>query len=92
MRIGKQTRESELTDPNHTGAPKRIPPALGLVLELGWRLGLSVLLGVGLGLLADNWLGTAPVLTLVGTVLGVGAAFYAMWDIARDSMNRQRRD
>lgn len=68
-----------------------MPPGLGLALDLGLRLAFSVIVGVGLGVLTDNWLGTAPVLTLIGTVLGVGAAFYLMWQLAQASMRRQGR-
>lgn len=52
------------------------------------RLGVSVALGLGLGLLLDGWLGTSPLLTLVGMVLGIGAAMYTIWDVAHDAMRR----
>lgn len=60
-------------------------------MDLGVRLAFSVLIGVGSGLLADNWLATTPVFTLIGMVLGVAAAFYLMWEIAQASMKRQGR-
>ena len=52
------------------------------------RLGVSVVLGLGGGLLLDAWLHTSPIFTLVGMVLGVGAAMYTIWDVARDAMRR----
>jgi F0F1-type ATP synthase assembly protein I len=58
----------------------------GLVLDLGLRLGISVVLGVGGGLLVDNWLRTSPIFTLIGMVLGIGAAMYTIWDVARKNM------
>lgn len=66
--------------------PDRTPrPAnWGLVLDLGLRLGLSVVIGVVAGILLDNWLGTGPLLTLVGVVVGIGAAMYSIWEVARD--------
>lgn len=65
------------------------PPApWGLAFDLGLRLGVSVALGLGAGLLADNWLGTTPIFTLVGMVIGIGAAMYTIWDVARDAMRR----
>ena len=67
------------------GAP---PPNWGVAFDLGLRLGISVILGVGGGLLADSWLHTSPVLTLVGMVLGIGAAMYTIWDVAKQSMGR----
>lgn len=60
----------------------------GIALDLGVRLGLSVVLGLGLGLVLDNWLGTSPIFTLVGMVLGVAAAMYTIWDVARNAMRR----
>jgi len=60
----------------------------GLVLDLGVRMGVSVILGVGGGLLLDRWLGTRPIFTLIGMVLGVAAAMYTIWDVARQNMGR----
>lgn len=50
------------------------------------RLGLSVIIGIGAGLLVDNWLGTSPIFTLVGVALGIATAMYTIWDVARDHM------
>ena len=58
----------------------------GVVLDLGMRLGLSVVIGIGGGVLLDNWAGTSPLFTLIGVVVGVGAAMYSIWDVARDGM------
>ena len=60
----------------------------GIAFDLGIRLGASVILGLGGGLLVDNWLGTSPTFTLVGIVLGIGAAMYTIWDVARQAMRR----
>ena len=69
--------------------PDGPPPAnWGLALDLGLRLGISVILGVGSGLLVDSWLRTSPIFTLIGMVLGIGAAMYTIWDVARQSMGR----
>jgi len=61
---------------------------MGIAFDLGVRLGLSVILGLGGGLLVDSWLKTSPIFTLVGMVLGIGAAMYTIWDVARDAMRR----
>lgn len=58
----------------------------GLVMDLGMRLGLSVIIGVVGGVLLDNWLDTSPLFTLVGVAVGIGAAMYSIWDVARDGM------
>jgi F0F1-type ATP synthase assembly protein I len=64
------------------------PANWGIAFDLGIRLGISVIAGLGGGLLADSWLHTSPIFTLIGMVLGIGAAMYTIWDVARDSMRR----
>jgi ATP synthase protein I len=64
------------------------PPNWALGLDLGIRLGVSVAIGLGGGLLLDNWLGTSPIFTLIGMVLGIGAAMVTIWNVARDAMRR----
>ena len=44
--------------------------------------------GLGLGLVVDNWLGTTPIFILVGMVLGIATAMYTIWDVARDNMRK----
>ncbi|MFN2483932.1 MAG: AtpZ/AtpI family protein [Candidatus Limnocylindria bacterium] len=60
----------------------------GLALELGFRMGISVVMGLVPGILLDNLLGTSPLFTLAGIVLGMGAAFYTIWEVARRAMRR----
>jgi len=57
-----------------------------MVLDLGMRLGLSVVIGIVGGVLLDGWARTSPLFTLLGVVVGVGAAMYSIWDVARDAM------
>jgi len=68
--------------------PEEVPPTQnwGLVLDLGMRLGLSVVIGIGAGVLLDNWAHTSPLFTLIGVVVGVGAAMYSIWEVARNEM------
>ena len=68
--------------------PDQVPTARnwGAALDLGLRLGLSVVIGVVGGILLDNWLNTSPLFTLIGVVVGVGAAMYSIWDVARRGM------
>jgi ATP synthase protein I len=68
---------------------RRAPsPNWGIAFDLGLRLGISIILGLGAGLLLDGWLRTSPIFTLIGMVLGIGAAMYTIWDVARDAMRR----
>ena len=64
------------------------PPNWGIAFDLGLRLGISIILGLGAGLLLDGWLRTSPIFLLIGMVLGIGAAMYTIWDVARDAMKR----
>ena len=68
--------------------PQHPPPNWALGLDLGIRLGVAVAIGLGGGLLLDNWLGTRPIFTLIGMVLGIGAAMVTIWNVARDAMRR----
>lgn len=65
-----------------------VQPSVGLIFDLGLRLAISVILGLGPGLLLDNWLHTTPIFTLLGMVLGIGAAMYTIWAVARPSVRR----
>lgn len=67
--------------------PATRPPQWGLVLDLGMRLGLSVVIGIVAGVLLDSWANTRPLFTLIGVAVGIGAAMYSIWDVARDQMN-----
>ncbi|MCC6618400.1 MAG: AtpZ/AtpI family protein [Chloroflexi bacterium] len=72
--------------PDRRPRPDDAPRNWGLVLDLGMRLGLSVIIGILAGVVIDGWAGTRPLFTLLGVVVGVGAAMYSIWDVARDSM------
>ncbi|MEP7081470.1 MAG: AtpZ/AtpI family protein [Chloroflexota bacterium] len=76
---------------NDTGTDRRQTapaPNWGLGLDLGIRLGVSVAVGLGGGLLVDNWLHTSPIATLIGMVLGIGAAMVTIWRVASGAMRR----
>jgi F0F1-type ATP synthase assembly protein I len=74
-----------VTKPEDGGPP---PPNMGIAFDLGLRLGISVILGLGGGLLLDSWLHTSPLFTLIGMVLGIAAAMYTIWDVAKGAMRR----
>jgi len=75
-------------DPHGRPATEPRPPNWGIAFDLGIRLGISVILGLGGGLLLDSWLHTSPIFTLIGMALGIATAMYTIWDVARDSMRR----
>jgi ATP synthase protein I len=78
--------------PDDNGNGKRAEPPrtanMGIAFDLGVRLGVSVVIGLGGGLLLDSWLHTRPIFTLIGMVLGIGAAMYTIWDVAHDAMKK----
>ena len=81
------TRQDQQQESDRPSEPPTIGAAnWGLAFDLGLRLGISVILGLGLGILLDNWLHTTPIFILIGMVLGIGAAMYTIWDVARKSM------
>ena len=57
--------------------------AVGLAGGLGLMLGLMTVLGAWLGYYLDGRWGTAPWLTLVGTLCGMGAGFFEVVVVLR---------
>lgn len=80
--------DPEESPPRDRGEASSRPPNWGLALDLGLRLGISVILGLGGGLLLDGWLQTSPIFTLIGMVLGIGAAMITIWNVAHHAMRR----
>lgn len=62
------------------------PPEAGL-LSQGTRLGtdliIAAVVGVGAGLLLDRWLGTAPWMTLIFSILGLAVGCRNFYELAR---------
>jgi len=56
---------------------------LGLGMRIGIELLASVLVGVGLGLLLDNWLETMPIFTLAFVSLGFAAGVMNVLRVSR---------
>lgn len=52
--------------------------ALGMASGIGLQLGASVLVGLGLGLLLDRLLHTAPWFLLIGLLLGILSGGYSV--------------
>ena len=82
------TKPDPGVDDESTRPDRNTAAGIGLALDLGVRLGVSVFLGLGAGLLLDSWLHTSPIFTLIGMVVGIAAAMYTIWDVARDAMRR----
>lgn len=78
--------------------PRRSPrdwQAIGTATGLGFSVVISLILCIGSGVLLDQWLGTAPWLTLVGVVLGLATAGYLLYELVslgRPTRPGKRRD
>lgn len=57
--------------------PPNVDVARALSLGLTWALSTALFLYVGS--LADRWLGTRPIFTLIGAFVGAAAGFYHLY-------------
>ena len=63
--------------------------ALRLV-GVGFFIGGSIVLGVVAGLWLDSRLNTAPILVIVGLILGVAVAFYGVYQLLLPLLGNKR--
>src|SRR6476469_8948150 len=64
--------------------------AIGVATGLGCSIVAALIVCIGGGVWLDNRFGTKPVLTLLGVVLGLAAAGYQLWELARVGGKSQR--
>jgi ATP synthase protein I len=57
--------------------------AVGVATGLGCSIVAALVLCIGGGVLLDRQFGTTPVLTFVGIALGLAAAGYQLWELAK---------
>jgi len=62
---------------------KNIVRAFGYMSQIAITMAACVLIGVLVGMGLDNWLGTAPWMVIVFSLIGCISAFKAMIDIAK---------
>ena len=60
------------------------------IVGAGFQFAFAIVLFLGGGMLLDRWLGTRPVFTLLGVVIGLGAGMYAF--LLRVAAETRRRD
>jgi len=65
------------------GGAKEFARALSVLSQIGITIISCIGVGIFIGWLLDNWLGTAPWLLLVFTLLGIAAAFKSIFDFAK---------
>ena len=56
--------------------------AIGAASGMGCSVVASLLLCIGGGILLDRWLGTSPIITLVGVGLGLAVSGYLLYQLA----------
>jgi len=61
----------------------RLPPAARLI-GIGWYFAVCIILGLAGGLLLDRVTGTAPLLALLGLLVGLLTAFYGGYRMLMD--------
>lgn len=67
------------------------PRVVGLAASLGFSIVFTLVICIGLGILADEWLGTTPWLTLTGVGVGLIAAGYQLWELILISDSKRAR-
>jgi len=78
-----------MKDPLSDLGSQRDLRAIGMASGLGCSVVVSLILCIVGGLLLDRWLGTRPLFTLVGVVLGLVTAGYLFWQLA--TLDQPRR-
>lgn len=58
---------------------------------IGFYLATSIVLMTVVGRLLDRWLGTEPVLTLLGLLIGLAVGFYGAYQQLREVIGRGGR-
>jgi ATP synthase protein I len=80
-RLRKARAEADETA-GRTPRPAEATSGLGFALRIGVELVGALIVGVGIGILLDRWLGTTPWLMLVFVVLGAAAGLLNVYRTA----------
>jgi F0F1-type ATP synthase assembly protein I len=56
---------------------------IGVATGLGCSIVVALVLCIGGGVVLDRQFGTSPILTLLGVALGLAAAGYQLWELAK---------
>jgi ATP synthase protein I len=69
---------------------KKLVSLMGHYGSIGLQMGLSVAIGLLIGLALDRYLGTTPWMALVFLLLGVVAGFLALFRLAKEIQGEQK--
>lgn len=67
----------------------RLPSAVRL-LGIGWYFAMSIVGGIGGGLLLDGWLETRPLFTLLGLFVGLALALFGGYVLLMQVMSEEK--
>ena len=68
---------------------QKLPQTMRL-MGLGWYVALSMIGGIGGGVLIDGWLGTEPIFTLIGLFGGLLLAFWGGYFLLMEAIGKGR--
>ncbi|MBI3039565.1 AtpZ/AtpI family protein [bacterium] len=75
-----------------TQSYKSVFSSIGELFYLGILLGVCISIGIGLGWLADKWLGISPFGVLAGIVFGIISAFVEGYRLLKKSFKKFEQD
>lgn len=73
-----------------SGAQEELRESLGAGVEAAGFFA-TIMSGFLLGFLADRWLGTDPLLVVIGIIAGSVTGFWKMWQLAKRQDDQQGR-
>lgn len=78
----RRFREEQDVASGRKPVPRSDKNGLGFAMRIGVELVAALIVGVGLGYLLDIWLGTMPLMSLLGFVFGAAAGFLNVYRVS----------
>ena len=85
-RITRFRKEQDIAA-GRTERSKAKEKGFGFAMRIGMELVASLVIGVGVGVLFDNWLGTEPWLMLLFFLLGAAAGIFNVYRVVQEQGN-----
>ncbi|HHU07154.1 MAG TPA: AtpZ/AtpI family protein [Clostridiaceae bacterium] len=81
--VSENPEQDDELDQKKRSSRNQVVRSIGYLTQIGITIVATVMLGVFLGRVLDNWLGTSPWLLLLFSLLGAAAAIRALFDMSR---------